>query len=445
MFNFPSNFYTDVRIEDVFETNIVYTLGNLDESRERKYKAAFIRLFDGNRWYYSATTDIDNIQKEIDNLNSLATSTENINNNSVVKKFEVNKGKFLKFEKDDISKVPKAKKNELIKNFFPFLKREKIKTWKTTYIDKKKVKEFYSSKGSELITDYQQTGFVVFFQLTNKDGKQFNEMFKLGSNYFSDLLNKEKECESFISKCEDFLEKSKPVKPGKYTVILSPTVAGVFAHESFGHKSEADFMLGDETMKKEWAIGKKIAYDSLSIVDDGQELGVGYTPYDDEGSKAKKTFLIKDGELAGRLHSTNTATDLNEQLTGNARSINFEFEPIVRMTTTYIMPGDKTKEKLFSEIKEGIYVEDLKHGSGMSTFTIAPSLAYMIKDGKVTDPVNISVITGNVFETLGEIDGLSNKLELVSFVGGGCGKMEQGPLPVGFGGPYVRVKNMNIQ
>ena len=87
----------------------------------------------------------------------------------------------------------------------------------------------------------------------------------------------------------------------------------------------------------------------------------------------------------------------------------------------------------------------IKHGSGLSTFTMAPSLAYRIKGGKIAEPLNIAVVTGNVFETLGEIDGLSDKLELLSFAEGGCGKMEQWPLPVGFGGPYVRVKNMNVQ
>ncbi|HAZ37966.1 MAG TPA: TldD/PmbA family protein, partial [Clostridiaceae bacterium] len=61
------------------------------------------------------------------------------------------------------------------------------------------------------------------------------------------------------------------------------------------------------------------------------------------------------------------------------------------------------------------------------------------------EPVNISVVTGNVFKTLSEIDGVSNELELLSFVTGGCGKMEQYPLPVGFGGPYVRVNNLNVQ
>ena len=81
----------------------------------------------------------------------------------------------------------------------------------------------------------------------------------------------------------------------------------------------------------------------------------------------------------------------------------------------------------------------------MSTFTIRPALAYEIIDGRLGRPVQISVVSGSVFETLGLIDGLTKDVHLLSFVTGGCGKMEQYPLPVGFGGPYVRVSEMNVQ
>ena len=81
----------------------------------------------------------------------------------------------------------------------------------------------------------------------------------------------------------------------------------------------------------------------------------------------------------------------------------------------------------------------------MSTFTIAPSIAYEIVDGKIGAPVKISVITGNVFETLGLIDGVTKDVEINNSVTSGCGKMEQFPLHVAHGGPYVRVKEMNVQ
>ena len=69
----------------------------------------------------------------------------------------------------------------------------------------------------------------------------------------------------------------------------------------------------------------------------------------------------------------------------------------------------------------------------------------MIRDGKLAEPVKISVVTGNVMSTLHEIDGVSREFKLCSFALGGCGKMEQFPLRVGMGGPYVRVKRLTVQ
>ena len=445
MYKFPDGLYTDVRIEDVATTTIQFTKENLDDSKERNYKAAFIRVFDGKKWLYASTSEIENVQNEINNLAQMAEKNENINEHPIVKKFQVNKGKFMKFENEDVSKIKLDEKIDLLKGYFPVVQnKEYVKMWNAFYVDQKKIKSFYSSLGAELEFDTQLCGFAIYYQMADGD-KRFSEGFPCAANTFDGLRDKTKELTEFYEKSEDFLLNSTPVEPGEYTVILSPMAAGVFAHESFGHKSEADFMLGDETMKKEWAIGKKIGSDILSILDDGNEAGSGYVPFDDEGTRAEKTYLIKEGVLSDRLHSTKTAAALEENVTGNARSMNFEYEPIVRMTTTYIDKGDKTKEELFSEVKNGFYVETIKHGSGMSTFTIAPSLAYRIKDGKIAEPVRISVVTGNVFSTLGEIDGLSDTVEILSFVGGGCGKMEQYPLPVGFGGPYVRVKKLNVQ
>lgn len=204
-------------------------------------------------------------------------------------------------------------------------------------------------------------------------------------------------------------------------------------------------MLSDESMREEWQIGKTVGSPILSIAECGSVSGCGYVPYDDEGTRARKNYLIKNGKLAGRLHNAQTATALDENLTGNARAIDCTFEPIVRMTNTYIEGGDLNFEQLIAPIKKGYFIKTISHGSGMSTFTIAPNLAYEIIDGKLGRPVQISVLTGSVFETLGLIDGLTSDVHLLSFVTSGCGKMEQQGLPVGLGGPYVRVSSMNVQ
>ena len=81
--------------------------------------------------------------------------------------------------------------------------------------------------------------------------------------------------------------------------------------------------------------------------------------YDDEGTRGKKAYIITDGKLTGRLHSTTTSAILEEPLTGNARAVNFEFEPIVRMTTTYIEKGNRPLKDIVAEMENGIYVETI--------------------------------------------------------------------------------------
>jgi TldD protein len=303
----------------------------------------------------------------------------------------------------------------------------------------------FFANSKNVLTNYDYLGYEIRISYRFSDNdKNFNDMYSVYSDDFSKLLSKEKDISDALFESETFLY-ANSCAPGVFPLILSPSTAGVFAHESFGHKSESDFMIGDENMKKEWALGKRVGSEKLSIIDYGDIPGnSGYTPFDDEGTKSQKTYLIKDGILTGRLHSLSTAFDLNEMPTGNGRAINFEFQPIVRMTNTYIEKGTSTFNSLVSSIDNGYFIKSIKHGSGLSTFTIAPLKAYKIKSGKITEPVKINVITGTIFETLNDIEGLSDELVLKSSLTGGCGKNEQYPLRVSFGGPFVFVKKMNV-
>jgi len=445
MFHFHRGLYADVRIENVFETKIQITLNNLENLNEQKYKAAFIRLFDGNRWYYAATTAVDSIQEEIDNLSLISQGDADISQHPGVKILEINKGDYCKFQNaNSIRKIRKTEKLDQIKNYTDLVDgKEHIKMWQLNYLDQNVEKSFYSSKGADLSWDYQRVGFRLFMQFALND-KTFEDSFDSTGVKFTDILPPPDKITDFYDEAVLFLKEAEELEKGKYPVVLSPEATGVFAHESFGHKSETDFMLGDDMMKKEWAIGKKVGADLLSIIDDGNEMGTGFVPFDDEGIKAKKTYLIKKGMLSGRLHNSVTASSLGEELTGNARAVNFEFEPIVRMTTTYIDSGSSSFEDLISGIEKGVYIETLNHGSGMSTFTLAPRRSYLIENGKITKRLKISIVSGSVFQTLNDIDAVSDKNELKSFIIGGCGKFEQHPLPVSFGGPYVRVKSLDV-
>ncbi|MDF2539660.1 MAG: putative Zn-dependent protease-like protein [Herbinix sp.] len=445
MYQFPKDLYTDIRIETVAKTNITLENYEVRQNKSSTDTGAMIRIFDGNRWYYSATTNIDHLQEEIDQLAKMATPDSEVYNHPVIKKLEVNQGVMLTYQDTDVSKIDPKEKYEVLQTYIPVMKNNsEIKISRLYYLDNHTVKHIISSKGTDVLFDIQSCCIAAryIFQI---DGNPCRGSENIYHMKFEDIIGKQEQLRLSIEKDYNYYKDAIPVTPGSYTCVLSPEVTGVFAHESFGHKSESDFMVGDETMKREWAIGKRVGKQLLNIIDTGLVKGSGYVPFDDEGCRAKKNYIIKDGILTGRLHSAATAANLEEEPTANARAMNFEFEPIVRMTTTYIDAGNQSKEELIGQISEGVYIESLFHGSGMTTFTIAPQRAYMIRDGKLAEPVRISVITGNVMKTLDEIDGVSNEVELFSFALGGCGKMEQHPLPVGFGGPYIRVNGINVQ
>ena len=445
MYQFPEGFYTDVREETVHATTITIENGVLKENKTKKEQGVIIRLYDGRRWYISSTTESGKVQQEIDSLAGMAVFCPNIEDDPVVKKYEINQEVQLRYKDCDVSLVPNAWKLAVAEQYADCLKAcEKIPRWKVYYVDNHTRKHIVSSKGCDVTFDTQNCCVAPRYVLM-KDEKPFYGRKDIYRMKFEELKGHEKELEELIREDLDYNENAVPVEPGEYTCIFSPAVTGVFAHESFGHKSEADFMVGDENMKREWAIGTRVGAELLNIVDTGMEEGSGYVPFDDEGTRAKKTYLIRDGILSGRLHSAMTAAALKEELTGNARAVSFQFEPIVRMTATYVEPGKSTKEELIAGVKKGIYISDYNHGSGMSTFTIAPNKAYMIRDGHLAEPGKSSVITGNVMHTLHEIDGLSAEFELCSFALGGCGKMEQFPLRVGMGGPYMRVNHLTVQ
>ncbi len=442
---FRKDLYADIRTERRFTTQIGIVNGEIKQATELDTDQAFIRVFDGEMWYYSSVSETDNLQEELDALYAFAKPNENVFSHPVVEAFEVNRDKIMRFADCCVDKVPLKGKAEFLTASLPLFKTPHSTVISAAYLDRYSHFKFISAKGADIEFDYQTAGYSVSVQLADGE-KNFANNFADCKLAFNELSIDEAKVKEFTDETENFLMNAKPLeKAGNYPVILSPLATGIFAHESFGHKSEADFMLGDETMKKEWKLGTKVASDILSIVDSGKYDKSGYVPYDDEGTKCTETYLIKNGVLTGRLHSVTTAVALNEKPTGNARAVNCEFEPIVRMTTTFVKEGEESFESLVKDIEHGYFIKGVSHGSGLSTFTIAPTVCYEIKNGVIGDPVKIAVITGDVFKTLSLVDGLSKEHELLSFVTGGCGKMEQMPLPVGFGGPYMRVKEMGVQ
>lgn len=261
---------------------------------------------------------------------------------------------------------------------------------------------------------------------------------------FNAVLNHEADAETITRRAIDLLSAPKP-EGRRCTVLLDQDLGGVFAHEAFGHLCEADFLYENPKMRELMTLGRRLGGTGLNVTDDGTIPGkLGSSPCDDEATPTGKTRLVTGGLLTGLLHSLETAGRMNMTPTGNARAINGQSTPIVRMTNTFIEPGTRKFEELLKGIDNGIYARGAFGGQTMlEMFTFSAAYGYRIQNGRIGELLRDVVLTGNVFETLDHIDGFGDDLSIRENAGG-CGKAGQSPLPVTTGAPHLRVRDVLV-
>ena len=266
---------------------------------------------------------------------------------------------------------------------------------------------------------------------------------------YEDLIDLEQQVTGAAQRAVTALSLPK-IKGGVYTVVIDPILTGLFVHEAFGHLSEADMAYENPELLEVMSIGRRFGSPELQIFDgaaplesEGNYVHRGSYFYDDEGTPATTTQLIKDGVLVGRLHSRETAGSLGEAPTGNARCLNYHYSPIVRMTNTWIARGSTPVKELIEGISTGVYAHNWLGGmTNGEMFTFSAGEAWMIRDGKLAEPVKDVTLSGNVFKTLADVEAIGD--DFYWDESGGCGKGGQSGLAVGCGGPSLRIKDVTI-
>lgn len=260
---------------------------------------------------------------------------------------------------------------------------------------------------------------------------------------YEDLLNLEAQVQDAATRAVKALSLPS-IKGGTYCVVIDPILTGLFVHEAFGHLSEADMTYENPDLLEVMSMGKRFGSKELQIYDGAKPQGHrGSYYYDDEGTPATTTQLIKDGVLVGRLHSRETAGRLGEAATGNARCLSYHYPPLVRMTNTWIERGNTPVDDLLNNITEGVYARNWLGGmTNGEMFTFSAGEAWMIRNGVLAEPVRDVTLSGNVFKTLANIEAIGD--DFYWDESGGCGKGGQNGLPVGCGGPSLRIKNVVV-
>ena len=317
-----------------------------------------------------------------------------------------------------------------------------IKSVNVSYQEKKRRLTYINSEGTDIVQDKLEMLGAVIVTARKNGITEIQSRNWSNNNNFQAFCQREADIEELIDNAVLYLDAA-PVKSGVYPVVCGPSQTGLFVHEAFGHLSEADRVYKNKELRDIMKIGRVFGSKVLNIYDTGLDVGVrGHVIFDDEGVRAEKTDLIREGILVGRLHSRQTAGVMQERPTGSARCIGYEYPPIVRMRNTAIAPGDASVEEMIASVELGVYAQKSKGGqTGGEMFTFTPGRTYMIRHGKIAEPVRNVSLTGNLFVTLKNIEMVASDYQIFS---GSCGKGEQFPLPVSFAGPHMKINDVVV-
>ena len=435
--------YLEIHIEEREATHLQCQDGELEEIRRTTECGGNVRALIRGGWGVVSFNDLDRLEEYAALAVAQARSVGR--GKSVLAPVEPMVDSVpLQWIKSPLT-VPLAEKKRLFDEYHQAMvsASSQVRTTFTDYGETYRWLVFANSEGTFL--EQEQGDVIATFVALAYDRDDFQSAhLSVGSaNDYGVIENRHQELAEVARRAEA-LRKAKPVKGGVYTVIIDPELAGVFIHEAFGHLSEADSMYEDEQARALMSLGRRLGPPCLNVVDGaaGHNLRGSYK-YDDEGTPASKTYLIREGVLVGRLHSRQTAGIMGEAATGNARAVSYRFPPIVRMTNTYIEPGGVTFEEMIADVQEGIYVRGSYGGqTSLDTFTFSAAAATMIRNGQLAEPVRGVELAGNVFETLANIEAIGS--DLAYDQSGVCNKGQQFSLPVSSGGPHIRIRNVVI-
>ncbi len=333
--------------------------------------------------------------------------------------------------------------------------REVNAPMKMQMLRQRKIEEIYmNSEGTVIKSSIPRVSY--FYILGVMENGQFEQAFQqfgiTGGYELFDKWNPREILPEMVKSLKKALN-AKKAPSGKMDLVIGPEVAGIIAHESCGHPSEADRILGREAAQAGESfiapdsLGEKIGSPQVNVVDDPTVPGsFGYYLYDEEGVPARRRYLYKEGRINEFLHNRESAGKLGTESNGAARAASWFNEPIVRMSTTFFEPGDYTFEELIEDVKYGIYLKSFTEWNIDDTRynqRYVGREAYLIENGEIKEPVRRPVLEVTTPGFYSRVDAVAKDLE---FFAGMCGKGDpmQG-VDVWMGGPHLRVRDMVLR
>ncbi|MBU1050637.1 TldD/PmbA family protein [Candidatus Bipolaricaulota bacterium] len=328
---------------------------------------------------------------------------------------------FLVTTEHDPRRVSLAQKNELLQHYNEAaLGHAHVLTTQFFYDDSFAHRAFANTEGTAVEYEYLIATILGVLVGRRGDTAQRGLFAAGGSGDFGRLISRDEGIKRAAAELDELLG-ARPAQAGRFPVVLDPFGAAIFIHEAFGHRSEADLLQHNPAIRERMALGTRIGSPILNVSDDPTLPDcAGSYPVDDEGVRGRRTRLIVDGHIVGRLHSRETAAVFGEPLTGNCRAVDAGYGPIVRMSNTMIEPGVSSVGEMIASIDDGFYVAGGGGGQGGIDFTFASRWARRIRNGRLAEVVSDANLSGNLFTTLKAISMIGDDFQMIE--GCDCGK-----------------------
>ena len=230
---------------------------------------------------------------------------------------------------------------------------------------------------------------------------------------------------------------------GVMPVAIENGFGGVIFHEACGHSLEASSVAYGQSQFA-GKLGQKIANEKVTAIDDGTIPSAwGSINIDDEGTPSQRNVLIENGILKSYMIDKFNGRRMGMPSTGNSRRQSYKHTPTSRMTNTYIAPGDDKNEDIIASIEYGLYAASMGGGSVnpvTGEFNFAVNEGYMIRDGKICEPVRGASLVGKGSEIIQNIDMVGSDMDMGQ---GMCGS-SSGSVPTNVGQPLIRVSTITV-
>ncbi len=236
---------------------------------------------------------------------------------------------------------------------------------------------------------------------------------------------------------------ARPAPSGEVPIVLAGGSGGILFHEACGHGLEADHILKDASVYT-GRVGELVASPLVTLVDDGTVIGEwGNFGVDDEGNPPARNVLIEKGVLTDYMWDWLRARKEGRKSSGNGRRQSYQHLPMVRMTNTYLLAGNEDADEIVSQTPSGVYVKKLGGGqvnTATGDFVFGTTEAYLIENGRITEPLRDANLIGNGPEVLRRIDAVATDFDMTP---GTCGKDGQS-VPVGCGQATLRITGVTL-